>query len=210
MTAASTTPFFLIDLDAPEELASDNVPALTADDIDAAHNAGHEAGMRDARNAIDQAYADELASIADTVASGFAAHDGEISAEKARLRETTRLFLESVCSKLCADGALSAVETLIDQVLDGSDSREPVTLFVSKDMRTTLANEIAAALKDRGVEDFFSIRIDPLMRPGEARIAWRGGSLAHDLAPYLDLIDTLINEQQAHGAMPKERRETSK
>lgn len=161
---------------------------------------GFEEGVAQAEARIDKALIDQLQAIADaleTTSTDAAALEAQIKAE---VCGALRSFIAEISPQLAANGAASAIVATLAAALEDAGSYKPEIEISPAAEEATRTALIEARVKG-------SVRVDPALEPGRARIKWRSGFDEIDLRPVVDGALKALSSPPARTAKPeKERR----
>lgn len=181
---------------------SDGAPRAethSAEDIAAARAQGVAEGRRLAMESIAADETDQLRKIGDALIEAHEAHRGEILRVRGAILAVARVFLEEFAAGLASAREVEVAEDLLRRLTENSEDRRSARLIVNAKSLERLRVRLEEALNRRGVGDFVSLEGDHRIKPGEARLEWRGGAAhrtrAEINAAIAALLDPLSQEE---------------
>lgn len=183
----------LRDFEEPDHPLENHPVGYSQEELDKACADAFEAGAQSAQDAVDKIHMTALNTIGGTLVEAQSTHKAAIAAEVDALKTHAHAFLKEVCNRFCVQYEMKTVENFLDKLLIESNSRAAAALSISTASEKHLAAEIKNLVSAKDAAAFLSIKTDTALAPGECRLEWRGGSLAHLLKPYEDVIEDLIS-----------------
>ncbi len=163
-----------------------------AEDVDKAHAEGVIEGRRLAMETI---AADDRAAL-QAIAAHISDTQSTLEAEQARLRDdigsVASLFLEEFCAELSAAREIEIAEDLLRRLTENSEDRRAARLVISAKSFDRLADRLHRQFNESGVGDFVSLAADNRLKPGEARLEWRGGEACRSRAEINAAVAAII------------------
>lgn len=194
MAAAQTKPFAFDDVfTLGDDAASATEKSFTACDIETARREGYEAGADDAKAREEAAQTALLQSIAAAFGARRRAYEAAVDAHRNALSVAAATVLKRFCAKLAEAREIGLAEDLLDRLTKDDGEAAPATLNLNPDSLAKHRDALIEILKTRGFDRFVALEGDETLRPGEARIDWRGGAMARRLDDAMREIDTIFH-----------------
>lgn len=187
----------LPDLDAPAVLPAPGPSGPSREEIDLMLDAAREAGMAEGRaegerDGFAQANQSRAAALDGALAGALARLDQAAREAAALAEENTRavavLLLDALDAALPGAASRFApdmLDHLVEQLGPLSDAPSGATVMVPPALLDEARDRLAAS--------GLPVEADPALPAGDARIAWRGGSLALDLAERRRAVRAVLN-----------------
>lgn len=167
--------------------------AWSEDDVAEARAEGVLEGRRLAMETIAADDAAALARIGEEIARQSAAFERRLAERRTELQAIARLFLEEFCSGLASAREIEVAADLLRRLTEHSEDRRPARLILNADSLERLRSRLESAIDKKGVADFVTLDGDRRLKPGEARIEWRGGEAKRGRAEIAAAVAAILD-----------------
>ena len=194
MQRSSSIPFDFVDLtgDTPSE---DHDDVFSAQDIQAAYDRGREDALTQAENSALQAQTELLARIENNLLRLDSAFQQSLEQERCALRAITEAFLRKFCQSYGEVYDAASAKSLLNQFLEYADGQSHGVLEISGAAPSTI-DQLTALINEQNITALVTVAANDTLKPGEARIRWRGGSLAFDLTAVEQAVSHLVGAER--------------
>lgn len=168
-------------------------PTFTEEDLaiarDAAFAEGHESGLAEAAESIEQQIAQALGSITAQMDGVFRKQEdcNDVNARNAAriAMSVIRKILPAACEKHAFDEVARVVEEVVGHILD-----EPrIIVRLAANLVEPVRERLEAVAQAHGFEGRVVVQADPRLSPGDCRVEWTDGGAERDQARLLEDID---------------------
>lgn len=171
------SPFKFGDFARAAPSVAEPAPARTfaREDLDEAREGGILEGRRLAMETIAADEAAALSRIASSLEAAADTIEHRLAEARAEALAVTRAFVEEFCIGIAAAREVEIADDLLRRLTENSEDRSKASLLLNSASLERLRTRLDAALASRRVADFVSLEGDEALKPGEARLEWRGG-----------------------------------
>jgi flagellar assembly protein FliH len=186
-----------------EDVANENAPTYTADDLTQAHERGMAEGREkadaEAAVAVEQRIAEALTLLGDRISELFTdRHDAATRATGDATMVATAIARKMV-PEFYSCNAANEIEHTVATILDRMFETPKLTVRVSERFHDELSERIAALAEEQGFAGRVAVNADPKIGEGDCRVEWAGGGAELNSAARWREIDAIIERSLRGG-----------